>query len=234
MERLDGLGAKELRDTLLHARAQERPVSADDVACAFGIHRNVARARLERLVAAGLLEPAFERRSGRQGPGAGRPAKVYAVAPELAPLEFPHRHSEELLSLLASALPDDAREDTLEAVGVRFGEQLAADAPVHPAADVPAALDAVCCGLRRLGYQASVVEAAADRGTITTPTCPLRPLMVGDPSTFPLDRGMWRGLAAVALRGHEVASVECSGHGCHDAHASCTLQIRFHEKGVPA
>src|ERR687883_12953 len=105
MERLDGLGASELRDTLLHARAQERPVSADDVAEAFGIHRNVARSRLERLVGAGLLEPAFERRSGRQGPGAGRPAKVYAVAPELAPLEFPRRHSEDLVSLLAETLP---------------------------------------------------------------------------------------------------------------------------------
>src|SRR3954454_14434577 len=115
MELLDELGGSELRDTLLHARAQDRAVSADDVASAFGIHRNVARSRLERLASAGLLEPAFERRSGRQGPGAGRPAKVYAVAPELTPLEFPHRHSEELLSLLASALPDDAREETLEA-----------------------------------------------------------------------------------------------------------------------
>src|SRR4051794_18017761 len=144
MNRLDGLGASELRDTLLHARAQEHPVTADEVAGAFGVHRNVARSRLERLTAAGLLEPAFERRSGRQGPGAGRPAKVYAVAPELTPLEFPHRHSEELLSLLAAALPDDAREDTLEAVGVRFGEQLAADAPVHEAGSAPEALDAVC------------------------------------------------------------------------------------------
>jgi predicted ArsR family transcriptional regulator len=232
MHRLDALGASELRETLLHARAQEHPVSADDVAGAFGIHRNVARSRLERLAAAGLLEPAFERRSGRQGPGAGRPAKVYAVAPELTPLEFPHRHSEELVSLLASALPDDARANTLEEVGVRFGEQLAADAPVFPADDVPAALDAVCCGLRRLGYQASVVDANADGGTLTTPTCPLRPLVVADPSTYPLDRGMWRGLAAAAFRGHEVASVECSGHGCADAHASCTLEIRFHQKGV--
>jgi hypothetical protein len=159
---------------------------------------------------------------------------VYAVAPELSTLEFPPRHSEELVSLLASALPDSAREDTLEAVGVRFGEQLAAAAPVHPADDVPAALDAVCCGLRRLGYHASVVEAAAESGTLTTPTCPLRPLIVADPSTFALDRGMWRGLAAFALPEHEVASVECSGHGCRDAHASCTLQFRFHEKGVPA
>jgi predicted ArsR family transcriptional regulator len=235
MDRLDGLGASELRDTLLHARAQEHPVTADEVACAFGIHRNVARSRLERLAAAGLLEPAFERRSGRQGPGAGRPAKVYAVAPELTPLEFPHRHSEELVSLLADALPSEARGDALEEVGARFGARLAADAPVYPAEDAPAALDAVCCGLRRLGYQASVVEADASGGSITTPTCPLRPLTVADPSTFTLDRGMWRGLAAAAFTGHELESVECSGHGCLDAHASCTVKLRFRsEKGVPA
>jgi predicted ArsR family transcriptional regulator len=235
MERLDGLGASELRDTLLHARAQERAVSADDVACAFGIHRNVARSRLERLAAAGLLEPAFERRSGRQGPGAGRPAKVYAVAPELTALEFPPRHSEELVSLLAAALPDASRADTLEDVGVRYGERLAADAHIRQADDVPAALDAVCCGLRRLGYQASVVATDAGGGTLATPTCPLRPLMVADPSTFLLDRGMWRGLAAAALRGRDVATVECSGDGCRDAHASCTLHLRFNsQKGVPA
>src|SRR5216117_3239923 len=131
MERLDGLGASKLRDTLLHARAQERAVSADDVACAFGVHRNVARSRLERLVAAGLLEPAFERRSGRQGPGAGRPAKVYAVAPELSALEFPNRHSEELVALLVAALPDTSRTDTLEEVGARFGARLAATATLE-------------------------------------------------------------------------------------------------------
>jgi predicted ArsR family transcriptional regulator len=233
MTRLDVLGTSALRDTLSHARAQERPVSADDVARAFAIHRNVARSRLERLAAAGLLEPAFERRSGRQGPGAGRPAKVYAVAPELTPLEFPNRHSEELVSLLADALPAAAREDALEEVGARFGARLAAEAPVYAADDAPGALDALCCGLRRLGYQASVVEADASGGSIATPTCPLRPMTVADPSTFTLDRGMWRGLAAAAFAGHELESVECSGHGCLDAHASCTVNLRFRsEKGV--
>src|SRR2546421_4843305 len=128
MERLDGLGASELRDTLLHARAQEQPVSADEVADAFGIHRNVARSRLERLTAAGLLEPAFERRNGRQGPGAGRPAKVYAVAPDLSAVEFPTRHSEELVGLLVATLPDASREGTLQNVGARFGASLAASA----------------------------------------------------------------------------------------------------------
>src|SRR5438105_4469959 len=162
MERLDGLGASVLRDTLLHARAQEQPVSADDVARAFHIHRNVARSRLERLAAAGLLEPAFERRSGRQGPGAGRPAKVYAVAPELSALEFPARHSEELVGLLVAALPDTARTDTLQEVGARFGASLVEREPPAPAESLAEAMDNLCCALRRLGYQASVAEVGGN------------------------------------------------------------------------
>src|ERR671931_1891436 len=97
MHRLGAIGDRELRETLLFARAQALPVTADEVAAAQRIHRNVARGRLERLAEAGLLIPEFQRRSGRSGPGAGRPAKTYRVAPELTPLELPQRRYEELL-----------------------------------------------------------------------------------------------------------------------------------------
>jgi predicted ArsR family transcriptional regulator len=72
MHRLDAIGDRELRETLLFTRAQALPVTADEVAAAQGIHRNVARGRLERLAEAGLLIASFERRTGRTGPGAGR------------------------------------------------------------------------------------------------------------------------------------------------------------------
>lgn len=80
-----------LSETLPYARSQPLPVTAHDVASAQRIHRNVARARLERLADAGLLIRSFERRTGRTGPGAGRPAKTYRVAPELSAIEFPGR-----------------------------------------------------------------------------------------------------------------------------------------------
>src|SRR4051812_42539736 len=119
MTRLDVLGTSALRDTLSHARAQERPVSADDVARAFAIHRNVARSRLERLASGALREPAWKRPPARRAPGAGGPAKASAVPPGWTPPVFPNRHSEELVSLLADALPAAAREDALEEVGAR-------------------------------------------------------------------------------------------------------------------
>src|SRR5205823_10249443 len=111
MHRLDSLGDRALRETLLFARAQPLPVTADEVAAAQRIHRNVARGRLERLSEAGLLIASFERRTGRTGPGAGRPAKTYRVAPELTAIEFPTRRYEQLIGLLIAALPEPGRRE---------------------------------------------------------------------------------------------------------------------------
>src|SRR5436305_738148 len=97
MHRLYAIGDRELREILLFARAQPLPVTADEVAAARRIHRNVARGRLERLAEAGFLVRSFERRTGRRGPGAGRPAKTYRVAPELSGIEFPERRYEQLI-----------------------------------------------------------------------------------------------------------------------------------------
>ena len=83
MDWLEAVGDRELRTTYTDVLAQARPVTADDVAASQATHRNVARSRLERLADAGLLIRGYERRSGRAGPGAGRPAKTYSVAPRL-------------------------------------------------------------------------------------------------------------------------------------------------------
>ena len=89
MDALEAVGDPELRAALRFVRSRRRPVSADELAADQTVHRNVARARLERLAEAGLVVSDFERRSGRTGPGAGRPAKVYGPAPETTAIEFP-------------------------------------------------------------------------------------------------------------------------------------------------
>src|SRR6478752_5103431 len=106
MDELEAVGDPELRAALLYARRQARPVTADELAAASEVHRNVARSRLERLVEAGLLEPGYERRTGRSGPGAGRPAKTYAVVPEMEAIQFTDRRYERLFARVVEALPD--------------------------------------------------------------------------------------------------------------------------------
>ena len=51
--------------------------SRDAAAQALGIGRPLAVFHLDKLVEAGLLEASFRRLSGKTGPGAGRPAKLY-------------------------------------------------------------------------------------------------------------------------------------------------------------
>src|SRR5256885_12340583 len=104
MHRLGAIGDQELRETLLYARAQPLPVTADEVASAQRIHRNVARGRLERLVDAGLLVASFERRTGSTGPGAGRPAKTYRVGPRLIAVGIPERPYEQVISPRVAAM----------------------------------------------------------------------------------------------------------------------------------
>src|SRR5439155_1649778 len=81
----------------------------------------------------------------------------------------------------------------------------------------------VCAAVGRLGFQAAVTEASAERAVVETPTCPLRPLVVSRPETAEIDRGLWCGLVAAAVKGVSVEDVECEARGCLDGHASCRL-----------
>src|SRR5205823_9508340 len=209
MHRLDAIGDQELRETLLYARAQPQPVTADEVAVAQRIHRNVARGRLERLADAGLLIASFERRTGRTGPGAGRPAKTYRVAPELTAIEFPKRRYEQLIGLVVDALPERARRDGLHEIGIAFGRELARAARLRSAQTVRTALGRLCAALGGLGYQASIAELTGERAVITTATCPLRPLVRAHPGLATLDRGMWTALVARSLEGTAIDQISC-------------------------
>jgi predicted ArsR family transcriptional regulator len=234
MQRLDAIGDSELRETLLFARAQALPVTADEVAAAQRVHRNVARGRLERLAEAGLLIPSFERRTGRAGPGAGRPAKTYRVAPELTAIEFPERHYEQLIGLVVDALPKRARPNRLHEVGVAFGRELAGRAGLRSARTFHTALRRVCAALGGLGYQASVTELSGERAVITTATCPLRPLVRAHPELAELDRGMWAALVERALAGAAVGGIVCDTRNCQRDHQECRVLVSLRpRRGEP-
>jgi predicted ArsR family transcriptional regulator len=225
MDELAAVGDPELRSTLRYARSQARPVTADELAAAHGVHRNVARSRLERLAEAGLLVSAYERRTGRTGPGAGRPAKTYAVAPGLEPIEFPARRYEALLGALIDALPAKARAARLHEIGVGFGGELARAAGLRPARTLRAGFERMCEAVRSLGYQVSLEAVSDDGAVLATPTCPLRPLVRARPDAAEIDRGMWCGLAAHALPGVAIERVECETRDCLVDHGSCRVLV---------
>jgi predicted ArsR family transcriptional regulator len=90
------------------------PLSRDDAASATGIKRALAAFHLDKLVDAGLLDVEYRRLSGRTGPGAGRPSKLYRRGSRELEVSVPNRHYEVPAQLLATAI-----------------EQLAGPTPAH-------------------------------------------------------------------------------------------------------
>jgi predicted ArsR family transcriptional regulator len=107
------------------------PMSRDEAASAAGIGRPLAAHHLDRLVAAGLLTAEYRRRSGRTGPGAGRPAKHYRPAGRELRASLPERRYEVAADLFATALdagPGVAAGDALEQAARGRGLELGAEA----------------------------------------------------------------------------------------------------------
>lgn len=89
----------------LVARAAE-PIGRDDAAEALGISRELAAFHLDRLVQGGLLSTEFRRLSGRTGPGAGRPAKLYRRTEGDVVVTLPARNYDLAADVMAEALEE--------------------------------------------------------------------------------------------------------------------------------
>jgi predicted ArsR family transcriptional regulator len=115
-----------------HVAGRDEPVDRDQAAAATGIGRPLAAFHLDRLVAAGLLEVEYRRRSGRTGPGAGRPAKFYRRTRGLdVELSLPARRYRMAAEIFADGLdrrPDDEVRDEVRAAARERGTALAAGA----------------------------------------------------------------------------------------------------------
>ncbi|MET0888065.1 MAG: transcriptional regulator [Mycetocola sp.] len=104
-------------------------IGRDEAAVAIDIPRGTAAFHLERLVESGLLETEFQRRSGKTGPGAGRPAKLYRPTDAEVSVSVPERHYDLAAELLSSAVEESDRtgrpvRESLERVSTEFGRAL--------------------------------------------------------------------------------------------------------------
>ncbi len=112
------------RSIYQYVRGAGEPLSASEVAMPFGLHRTVARAHLEKLAGAGLLEIGTRRRA--QG---GRPAKTYSLVSSRVEVMLPPRRYERLSRLLLRLVGDSmepaAAEAAAAALGRTYGEETA-------------------------------------------------------------------------------------------------------------
>lgn len=128
---LASLGEPARRALYLYVAGRPEEVSRDEAARVAGISRSLAGFHLDRLVEEGLLQVSFRRLSGRSGPGAGRPAKLYRRSNRQVEVTLPERRYELAARILATAIDASEAPKTRKAL-VRtargIGEQIGADA----------------------------------------------------------------------------------------------------------
>lgn len=173
---LAALGDRVRRALYLHVASAPQEVSRDDAAQAVGVTRSLAGFHLDRLVAEGLLETSFRRLSGRSGPGAGRPSKLYRRARQVQ-VSLPPRRYELAAQLFATAVDDDrasaAREALLAAARGR-GEALGSEARAQAGkrASRQKRLEALVASLSSQGYEPELAD-----GEVRLRNCPFHGLV---------------------------------------------------------
>jgi predicted ArsR family transcriptional regulator len=162
------------RALYLHVAGSPDAVGRDAAAAAVGIGRALAAFHLDRLVEAGLLQTEYRRLSGRSGPGAGRPAKLYRRSPVQVDVMLPERRDDVLAGLFATALDRGADEPEpvharLDLAATEYGNAIGREARRRAGArsSIRSRLAAAVDVLGGIGY-----EAAVDDTTVTLRNCP--------------------------------------------------------------
>lgn len=106
-EQVVGVGAlvePARRALYLYVVAQPDAVSREQAANALDLPLHSVKFHLDRLVADGLLEVEFRRLSGKSGPGAGRPSKLYRRSSREFSISLPERRYDLVAEVMATAI----------------------------------------------------------------------------------------------------------------------------------
>ncbi|WP_427130152.1 helix-turn-helix transcriptional regulator [Pseudarthrobacter sp. S9] len=104
------LGDDNRRQLFDFVASAEEAVGRDDAAGALDLARSTASFHLDRLVRDGLLAVEFRKLGGREGPGSGRPAKLYRAAVQEVAASVPDRNYDLAAELLVSAIEESAAD----------------------------------------------------------------------------------------------------------------------------
>lgn len=149
---------------------QDGPMGRDEAAAAAGVGRALAVYHLDKLVESGLLTASYQRPPGRTGPGAGRPAKLYARSDREFTATVPPREYELAARLLVQVVESDssgrsraALDEAARRLGMELGSGFAGQGAAER--DVEGALT-------QQGYEPSL----GGDGVIRLRNCPFHQL----------------------------------------------------------
>lgn len=179
--------------------AQPDAVGRDAAASALELARHTVSFHLDKLVDAGLLVAEHRRLSGRAGPGAGRPSKLYRRASEEVSVSLPSRSYDLVARILATGIERSQSSGTtmdqaLADAATDEGRSLGASTPTGDTTTFVATLSGQ-------GY-----EPRMEDGTVVLANCPFDTLArTHTELVCGLNRAFVQGVA--------------DGMGCVDLHA---------------
>lgn len=184
---------------------QPEPVSRDDAATELGIPRTTVAFHLDKLTEEGLLATCYERRTGRTGPGAGRPAKLYHRSEREIEISLPERQYAVAGRLLAAAVEDAettgvSPRDAVNHRAREYGEALGRAAGGAPLTEILAAH----------GF-----EPRPDRDGIALANCPFQRIAREQPRLVcGMNLHLLAGLVSTPDIPYEARLVPTPGHCC--------------------
>jgi predicted ArsR family transcriptional regulator len=215
------LGDPTRRGIYITARESAHPVTAGQIAEIFGIHSNVARHHLDRLVDDGYLVISSRRPDPKRTSNAGRPAKTYEATDKEILVSYPARRYDLLAELLVRVVEQLAPEDAAavaEQVGLEYGRELAAQIGLPEEEGFAEAVRAVTRAMAGVGFG---IEPEADERRLLTRHCPFGAAATNHPEVVcRIDQGIVRGL--LEATGVNVDPVVLTGR---DGTGACVTEV---------
>lgn len=172
------------RRMYLFIRDSARPVSRDEAAEEVGISRKLAAFHLDKLVEKSLLKAHYVRLSGRRGPGAGRPSKVYEPTDTAISVSIPPRSYDLagylLLKALRDHLDDAQARDSIRAAAFEEGERLGERVRRHRSLRSPSSRKVLEVGEDVL-YERGYEPYRDEQGGLRCRNCPFHSLAQESP-----------------------------------------------------
>ncbi len=175
----------------LYRFVAEQPdaVSRDQAAAGVDVPRHTARFHLDKLVDAGLLVFEFRRLTGRTGPGAGRPAKLYRRSHREIGVSVPARRYDLAGEMLADAVAQGLGGTPMAAALTEAARRAAAAAVDGLDTPETGHLERVAAALSPYGYEPRLELAGVDDvdpqrdadGELVLANCPFARLSAGHP-----------------------------------------------------
>jgi predicted ArsR family transcriptional regulator len=154
------LGEPVRRELYRFVVAQSAAVSREQAAQGVGVALHVAKFHLDRLEEDGLLDVEYSRATGRGGPGAGRPSKMYRRSDQDIAVSLPTRRYDLAARVMADAITAadatgvpvaEALRQAARSAGRALGDQARISAGSRPAR--AALIQAISDSLEGEGYE---------------------------------------------------------------------------------